>query len=57
MSYSFDASVLLISIPSKTSVLSYSNIYNSYKHSFKKTCGWYLPSSSKTGLTITVKLW
>ena len=37
MSHSFDALVLLISIPSEISVLSYSNIYNLYKYSSKKT--------------------
>ena len=39
MSYSSDAFVLLISNPSEISILSYSNIYNSYKDSSKKTCG------------------
>ena len=33
MSHSFDAFVLLISIPSEISIPSYSSIYNSYKHS------------------------
>ena len=36
---SLDAFVLVISIPSEISILSHSRIYNSYKHSSKKTCG------------------
>ena len=38
MSHAFDAFALLISIPSEIPTLSYSNIYNSYKHSPKETC-------------------
>ena len=46
----FDAFVLLISIPSEISILSYSHIYNSYKESSKKICGYYSLFSSKTDL-------
>ena len=56
MSHSFHSLVLSISIPSEISLLSYSNIYNSFKLSSKKTRGYYLKFSSKTDLTITVKL-
>ena len=45
MSHSLDAFVLFISIPSEISILSYYNIYMPYKHSSKKICGEYLPSS------------
>ena len=38
--YTFDAFVLLISFPSEISILSYSSIYYSYKHSSKKICGY-----------------
>ena len=41
MSHSFDAFVLLISIPSEISILPNSSIYKSYKHSSKKNCGQY----------------
>ena len=47
MSHSFDVFVLIISIPSEISILSYSNINNSQKH--------YLLPSLKTDLTTTVK--
>ena len=39
MSHFFDEFVLLTPIPSKISILSYYNIYNSHKYSSKKTCG------------------
>ena len=49
MSHSFDLFVLIISIPSEISILSYSNINNSQKH--------YLLPSLKTDLTAIVKEW
>ena len=35
----FGCIFLLTSIPCETSILSYASIYNSYKHSSRKTCG------------------
>ena len=45
-----------------TNVNSFRNInssyfHNSYKHSSKNTCGYYLPSSSKTIQATNAKLW
>ena len=53
---SFDAFVLLTSLRSKISILSYSSIYTSYKHSSRKKCRYYLSSSSKADLTTIVRL-
>ena len=49
--------ILLTSICSDTSILSYSNIYDLYIHLFKKTCRQYWLFSWKTDLTTVTMSW